>query len=328
MATVIQRPRTHEFCATMQDYIIDTDTSLTSAIQYGGKKILDEEYLPDADNRVRIRRLGQFCELALWGVWCDGEVHWQTEAAGTFSFYINDSKDMDCEVIYSLFQTRKDASAPGVLSEVTRKVTRPGVPEFVSGYPHAGGFILTGTLPDGTEKSVNEQFSDYQNQLCTIEADYERACSLLDVDALASYKVNLNGGTMEFLVDTTHYADLWVFRFKNVYDMPETLCCTGGLTVSGSSEDDTSLMYGVERKFELTNTDEYTANSGVLFLRSDYKLWHNLLNAREVEILSGTDWLPVIITKQKLERDFRRSVLTTVEFSFRIADPTQNNLIE
>ena len=323
---VIQRPRASEFCATMQDYIIDTDSTITFAIQYGGKKILDEEYVPDANNQVRIRRLGQFCELALWGVWCAGEVSWQTEAAGAFSFYINETKDMDCEVIYSLFQTRKDASAPGVLSEVTRKVTRPGVPEFVSGYPHAGGFILTGYLPDGTEKNHNEQFSG--SGICTVQADYERACSLLGVDELQSYKVSLNGGTMEFLVDHTHYADRWVFRFKNVYDMPETLCCTGGLTVAGSSTDDTSLMYGVERKFELTNTDEYTVNSGILFLRSDYKLWHNLLNAREVEILSGEDWLPVVITKQKLERDFRKSVLTTVEFSFRMADPTQNNLIE
>ena len=34
------------------------------------KKILDEEYVPDADNLVRIRGLGKFCELALWGVWC------------------------------------------------------------------------------------------------------------------------------------------------------------------------------------------------------------------------------------------------------------------
>ncbi len=312
----------------MQDYIIDTDVSITFSIQYGGKEILNEEYVPDANNQVRIRRLGQFCELALWGVWCAGEYHWQTEAAGTFSFLFNNVKDMDCEVIYSMFQTRKSADAPGVLSEVIRKVTRPGVPEFVSGYPQAGGYILMGTLPDGTSKEKNVQFSDYQSKLCTIEADYERACTLLAVEALASYKISLNGGTMEFLVDNTHYADKWVFRFKNVYDMPETLCCTGGLTVNGSTSDDTSLMYGVERKFELTNTDEYTVNSGVLFLRSDYKLWHNLLNAREVEILSGTDWLPVIITKQKLERDFRKSVLTTVEFSFRMADPTQNNLIE
>ena len=323
---IIQRPREHEFCATMQDYIIDTDVTVTFSIEYGGKKILDEEYVPDADNQVRVRRLGQFCELALWGVWCAGELSWQTEAAGTFSFYINGVKDMDCEVIYSAFQTRKDAAAPGVLSEVTQKVTRPGVPEYVSGYPQADGCTFEGTLTDGSIKSAVCPLSE--SGLCTIDSSYGRACSLLGTEDLSSYKVSMDGGTMEFLVDRTHYADKWVFRFKNVYDMPETLCCTGGLTLSGSSEDDTAMMYGVERKFSLKVTDEYTANSGVLFLRSDYKLWHNLLNAREVEILAGDEWLPVVITKQKLERDFRRSVLTTVEFSFRMADPTQNNLIE
>lgn len=325
---VIQRPKSREFCATMQDYIIDTDSTITFSIQYGGKKILDEEYVPDAQNQVRIRRLGQFCELALWGAWCAGEVHWQLEAAGTFSFYINDIKDTDSLVIYSHAQTRKSASSPGVLSEVTQKVTRPGVPEYVSGFPYAGGYIVNGILADGTEKSQNISLSGSQDEICTIEADYERICSLLQAESLRSYTISLQGGSLEFLVDSSHYADLWVFRFKNVYDMPETLCCTGGLTAEGNSEDDTATMYGIDRKFNLKVTDEYTVQSGIIHLKQEYKLWHNLLNAREAEIRSGTDWLPVIITKQKLERNFRRSVLTTVEFSFRMADPTQNNLIE
>ena len=135
--TVTQRPRTREFCATMQDYIIDTDSTITFSIHYGGKKILDEEYVPDAQNQVRIRRLGKFCELALWGEWCEDALYWQTSASGTFSFYINNTKDADSLVIYSCLQTRKSAGSPGALSEVTQKVTRPGVPEYVSGFPNA-----------------------------------------------------------------------------------------------------------------------------------------------------------------------------------------------
>ena len=69
---VLQRPREKEFCATMRDYIIDTDVTITFAVKYGGKTILDEEYVPDANNQVRVRKLGKFCELALWGVWCSG----------------------------------------------------------------------------------------------------------------------------------------------------------------------------------------------------------------------------------------------------------------
>ena len=325
--TVTQRPRTREFCATMQDYIIDTDSTITFSIYYGGKKILDEEYVPDAQNQVRIRRLGKFCELALWGEWCEDALYWQTSASGTFSFYINDTKDADSLVIYSCLQTRKSAGSPGALSEVTQKVTRPGVPEYVSGFPDANSCTVHGILPDGTEKSYSLPLPNAQT-IVTLKADYEYACSLLGAESLRSYSFSLSGGSLEFVVDTTPYAERWVFRFKNVYDMPETLCCTGGLSVAGSSEDDTASMYGVERKFGLKVTDEYTARSGIIHLRSEYKLWHNLLNAREVEIQTSTGWIPIIITKQKLERDFRRSVLTTVEFSFRMADPTQNNLIE
>ena len=325
---VLQRPRAREFCATMQDYIIDTDATITFAVEYGGRRILEEEYVPDAQNQVRIRRLGHFCELALWGVWCVGEVHWQLSVAGTFTFYINDVKDMDCHVTYSVMQTRKDATAPGALSEVTQKVTRPGVPEYASGFRTGNGYTLSGTGADGTEKSAEVAVTSQGDAPFTVDASYSRVCQQLGVSSLRSYRVDFSGGTLEFLVDASHYAEMWVFRFKNVYDMPETLCCTGGLTLAGSNESDTAVMWGMERKFGLKVTDEYTAQSGPIYLHQEYKLWHNLLNAREAEIRNGTDWLPIVITQQKLERDFRRSVLKTVEFSFRLADPTQNNLIE
>ena len=324
---VLQRPRPREFCATMQDYIIDTDATITFAVEYGGKRILEEEYVPDAQNQVRVRRLGHFCELALWGVWCAGELHWQLSVAGTFSFYINDVKDTESFVTYSCLETRKSADAPGVLSEVAQKVTRPGVPEYASGFRHAGGYILQGWDSDDVEKNQVVQVESQGNAPFTVDASYNRVCQQLGVSSLQRYKLDFNGGSMEFLVDASRYADLHVFRFKNVYDMPETLCCTGGLSVKGSSEDTTAFLYGVERKFSLKVTDEYTALSGPVYLRQEYKLWHNLLNAREAEILCDDDWLPIVITQQKLERNFRRSALANVEFSFRLADPAQNGLI-
>ena len=312
----------------MQDYVIDTDSTISFAVEYGGKRILEEEYVPDGQNQVRVRRLGHFCELALWGVWCAGEVHWQLSVAGTFSFFIDNVKDMDCHVTYSILQTRKSADAPGVLSEATQKVTRPGVPEYASGFLAGSGYSLSGIGTDGVEKSVEVAVPSQGDAPFTVDASYSRVCQQLGVSSLRSYRVGFSGGSLEFLVDASRYADLRVFRFKNVYDMPETLACTGGLTLAGSNESDTAMMWGVERKFGLKVTDEYTALSGPIYLRQEYKLWHNLLNAREAEILCGEEWLPIVVTKQKLERDFRRSALAQVEFSFRLADPTQNNIIE
>lgn len=327
---VLQRPRAKEFCGTMRDYIIDTDVTLTFAVQYGGKTILDEEYVPDANNQVRIRKLGKFCELALWGVWCAGETSWQTDAAGTFRFLINGVQDSESYVMFSRLQTKKDAGAPGWLSEVNRKVTRDGCKEFISMVMTEGARVtVTGYAPDGagTEAVLLTVNNVPEVAPLTIDVSPARIKALFSSLTLERYVVNCNGYGYEFLMDNTRYVDTWCFRYKNVYDMPETLSAVGGITLKGNNEDDTAAMYGVDRKFGVKVTDEYTANSGVVMLQSDYLLWHNLLNAQETDIYVDGEWLPILITKQKFERELRRSVLKAVEFSFRMADSEQNNLI-
>ena len=83
----------------------------------------------------------------------------------------------------------------------------------------------------------------------------------------------------------------------------------------------------MNRKFGIKPKDEYTVSSGVIFLQSDYKLWHNLLNAQEVDIWYEGGWYPIIVTKQNYERSFNRSILKAIEFTFKMADVEQNNLI-
>lgn len=90
---------------------------------------------------------------------------------------------------------------------------------------------------------------------------------------------------------------------------------------------DTAKMFGVDRKFGVKPKDEYTVSSGVIFLQSDYKLWHNLLNAQEVDIWYEDSWFPIIVTKQNYERSFNRSILKAIEFTFKMADVEHNNLI-
>lgn len=328
---VIQRPKPREFSATMREYIIDTDSTITFSVRYGGKTVLEEEYSPDADFKVRTRGLGKFCELALWGVWCAGENTTQTDAAGDFTFLINGVEDMTCFVMFSRLVTRKDAEAPGCLSEVNRKVTYPGAKEYVSGFPVDAsgkkGMNVTAYWDDGTEEKRFVAAGSNDDGVYTFDTSLDVVSSLFEKPDILQYKVEVSGGSLLFVIDRTRYAEAWCFRFKNVYDMPETLTATGGLKMAGNNESDMAAMYGVDRKFGVKVTDEYTVNSGRIFFQSDYKLWHNLLNCQEAGILVNNEWLPIVITKQKFEREFRKSVLKTVEFSFRLADPEQNNLI-
>ena len=327
---VIQRPREKEFCGTMRDYIIDTDVTIAFGIRYGGKLILQEEYVPDGKNQVRVRKLGDFCELALWGVWCAGDTCWQSNAAGTFTFLINGVEDAHCFVMFSRMQTKKDAVSPGWLSEVNRKVTRHGCKEYVSiVMGGSSGVVVTGYGENGTSgvKTLLNAGSGNTAPV-TLDVSPDLIGRLFPSLTLERYMVSCGDSGYEFFLDKTRYVDVWCFRYKNVYDMPETLSTVGGITVNGNNESNTASMYGVDRKFAVKVTDEYTANSGVVMLQSDYKLWHNFLNAQEVDILNNGEWIPIVITKQKYEREFLRSVLKAVEFSFRMADPEQNNLIE
>lgn len=327
---VVQRVRAREFCTTMQDYIIDSDVTITFAVKYGGRLILEEEYVPDGDNLIHIRKLGQFCELALWGIWCAGDVSWQPDAAGTFTFLINNVEDTHSFVMFSRMQTKKDATTPGWLSEVNRKITRMGCKEYVSIVMEAGTeVIVTGTSTNSQTAKVQllSAGADVVASTVTIDASLDKIEKMFAFD-LERYEISYKNFVYEFIVDNSKYAIIRCFRFKNVYDMPETVSVVGGLSVSGGNESDTAAMYGIERKFGVKVNDEYTANSGVIMLQSDYKLWHNFLNAQEADILNDREWLPIVVTKQKYEREYLRSILKTVEFSFRLADPEQNNLIE
>lgn len=322
----------------MRDYIIETDATITFAVQYGGHTVLDEEYVPDAENRVKVRDLGKFCELNLWGVWCDGENTPQPDASGEFVFLINGTEDLRSVVMMSRLQTRKDATSPGILSEVSTKVARTGCKEYVSGYLMSNpgvaknyGMQLTGYWEDGGTETVfltQSTSATGVSSAFTFDVSPDVVSALFSRQAPTRYLATLSGGSMLFYLDSTRYAEVWCLRFKNVYDMPETVTATGGLKVTGNNESDLAMVTGTEQKFGVRVTDEYTVNSGAVFLQSDYRLWHHLANSREAEIWTGTEWIPIVITKQKYEREFRRSVMTTVEISFTMARPEQNCLIE
>lgn len=323
--TVLQRPRNEEFSSMMQDYIIDTDVTISFKVEYGGKTILQEDYVPDANNQVRIRQLGRFCENALWGVWNAGEVTWQSDLAGTFIFYINDIEDARTEVVYSRF-AHNVPSIRSILSTVHEKVTYPGSCEYVSGRLSGGYWTIT--VFSGEQMAETDVFGSNSAGIFTVDVSPDKIAAMFPDMIIDRYTVTMEDSSMTFHIDRTRIAEKWVIRFKNIFDAPETVTCTGGLSMKSAQEEAVGSMYGVERKFSVKVTDEYTVNSGAIHLQSDYKLWYALCHSQEASILIDGDWYPIIISKQSYERKYKRSILQAVEVSFRFANPIHANLIE
>lgn len=320
---VIQRPGAVELAADMPDYIIDTDSTITFAVQFNGQTILSEEYVPDAAYQVRVRKLGRFCAKALWGVWPSGNTTYQQRVSGTFSFLINGEKDTDTYVLFSRFISKKSASAPGVLSPISEKVTRPDVSEYAS-FCLTSGQNISATITDLSGQVETKTLYTHvgDKSVCTLDVSYARLKELFEKD----FNSATVGGLM-LHVDRTAYAEKYIFRFLNMFDVPETVCAVGSMVLKGSDDSETGYMWGVERKFVVNPADEYTVNSGAIFLQSDYKLWHDFVGAQQAQILVDGTWYDIVISANNFERDFRKNVLKTVEFSFRFADPDNNRVL-
>lgn len=320
---VIQRPGAVELAADMPDYIIDTDSTITFDVQFNGQTILSEEYVPDAAYQVRVRKLGRFCAKALWGVWPNGNTTYQQRLAGTFSFLINGEKDADTFVLFSRFTSKKSASAPGVLSPISEKVTRPDVTEYASFFLSAEQTVEV-TITDLSGQVETKTLYQHvgEKSICTLDVSYFRLKELFSKD----FNHCAVGG-LSLHVDRTAYAEKFVFRFLNMFDAPETVCAVGSMVMKGSDNSETGFMWGVERKFIINCSDEFTVNSGAVFRQADYKLWRDFLGAQQAQILIEDTWYDIVVTNQNYEREFRRNVLKAVEFSFRFADPDNNRVL-
>ena len=321
--TLLQQPSIHEVAMNMTDFIIDTDSTIRFSVKYGSQTILSEDYVPDANWQVRTHKLGKFLAQALWGLWPTSNLFDQNHLKGSFGFYINDVLQCSSDVLFSC-RYLKGVTNPVFLTNGNIKITRPGVTEWltvnasgvnvtVSGVDEYSGLL---TVPMGTVSDVT-----------TFNVSVDRVTTLLGFAPVGEYIIK--AGTAEFcyVVDHNHYAEVFQFRYRNVYDAPEVLSCVGDVKLKGAEKASTGYLYGIERKFDVRANDEYTANSGVVFLGSEYKYWHDFLNTREAEILIDGDWYPIIVSKQNYEREFRKDRLKAVEFSFRFADPDQNGLI-
>ena len=159
--TILQQPSTNEVAMNMTDFIIDTDSTISFSVKYGGQTILSEDYVPDANWQVRTHKLGKFLAQALWGLWPTSDDYEQDHMKGTFDFYINGGFQCSSDVLFSC-RYIKGVSNPVFLTNGNIKITRPGVAEWltvngdgvdvlVSGVDEYGGLL---TVPMGTVSDV------------------------------------------------------------------------------------------------------------------------------------------------------------------------------
>lgn len=328
MSYIISKPAASGFAAALADFVIDSDKTVSFEVQYKGNSILSEEYVPDASNQVVVRKIGKFCNNALWGSWPSGNSTAQTNQFGTFTFLV-DGKTQNSLVVFSRTAPARSLAETPFLSSAQVKVTRPDVPEWVSGLFSSGETVTVKySDTDGQVHSATLYTHSGSQGVVTLDCSYSRVKSLLGGGLMLAYQVvRQNGGLMTFCVDHSVYPQKFVFRAKNNFDVPESVVCVGPVELKGGDNSETGYMFGIERKFIIRPDDELTASSGHLFMQSEYRIWRDFLNAQEAQIQVDGTWYDIVITKQNYTRTLRNNRLDSVEFSFRFADPDNNGIL-
>lgn len=324
--TVIQRPDTIFFAAECKDYIISSDSSITFSITQvsTGKQILKETYSPDTDGMIYIRELSTILQMCLYGVMECPKV--QDHAVDAFQFAINDVIDRTSTVVMSNNRVPDIPATVSVLSRKQRDTAILGIAKYKNfiGNFKCTAYSLTGTalgtisdfitLNAGTIKTVN------CDPVLLFPDIYE------NIDYIQFEEI---GGTFTSLIkiDRNEVGNYDTFRYLNVFDLPETRIAKGGMSVKPSSSDTVSRYHGIDIRFEVEQTDEYTANSGALLMREEYAHWRDLLMSRKVDIFYNGEWKPILIKKTNYTHTIDKGEYSAIEFTFTMADPKDNGII-
>ena len=335
--TIIQKPGETEFTGRMCDLVIDSDKTIDVEVRYNGKGVVSEKYSPDATNMIRLRRLHNLCNLCMWGRSL-GYLGEQDTAAGVFSFYVDGTQVAQSTLYYSAFMRRQSPMELGVFTDCPKRSTYRGAPELATGIPmtrtNSEGATeyyvsIQATLSDDSQVSGDKQLfmAGSLRYAYTLSVSVEDVESYLGVSNVVEYSIGFTGGSCLFRVEEFPVEDVGSLRFRNLYDMPEIAHFTGGCSLSAANESEAAEVSGIRRKFGIKVNDEYKVSSGGISFGSEYRLWRDLCNSSEVEIWSEEyGWVPVTITKHKLEIDAFRKEFKEAELTLTIAEQRMNGL--
>lgn len=317
MAVMTQSPCRTKFVGDMRDMILSSADSLDFRLLKGAQVILTEHYAP-ADGTIRVGGLWLVIDSCLYGeLKLEGGQSFLAEGF-TFQWSDDDGETWTDLLNATLFAShRREVSHQSrdknVFSHGQLAVCYPGVPHPLTfaaagqaSLVSANGTVLA-TSPVG---SGMVPYTTNCDPALLFPGHYQDG---------AEIRFTCGGDTFRSLIDHSNYRDKQLLRFLNLYDAPEVLVAKVATQVKPQWTEEIGTTYGEDRKYSVAAKDEYTVNSGILATSSEYLHWHDLLLSRRVEVLVGTEWLPVIVTKSNYTQEMRSGSVANVFLTYRFA---------
>lgn len=214
----------------------------------------------------------------------------------------------------------------------TTKITYPGVPEILYFLISTSGIISVKL------KLIHLDSSETISTIHTIDPNIYKIAELsvgisdlmndLPVDNISSYQIWLEDDKgisvseiRTFTIDHQEYLNKRVLFFQNSFDLYETICCTGDLTVNDSFvREEVEISKGLFFKKKISQVEHdqnYTLSSGWL-PGKEYRLWlTEVLLSKDTFYMLGHILLPVLMTNTKTLLSKDRENIYSIDFSFK-----------
>lgn len=213
----------------------------------------------------------------------------------------------------------------------TTKITYPDIPELlyflISNYGVVN--VKLKTITTAAEANTTIQTIE-PNIYKIVELSVGISDLLLDgsIEDIKSYQIWLEDDkgvaiseVRTFVLDHQEYLNKRVLFFQNSFDLYETICCTGDLSVNDSfkrEEVEVSKDLVFKKKIISSEYDQnYKLSSGWL-PGKEYRFWlTEMLLSKDTFYILGHILLPVLITNKKEPRTKDRENLYSIDISFK-----------
>lgn len=320
--TILQSPITTKFAADCQDLILQSADSVDFTLKQNDNLIISETYNPDMSSQIAVRGISEIISSCLYGDFLVGS---QANGFGTFTFMFGTETAATAKLYNSHFRNGNDLNGKNViLSHAKIDVSYPGIVHYLTMIGNIKATLY------GSDDAELANTTLVGSDLATIDCDPKTLFPDNYTNGSYIKYVSTDDATLpsfkSFIIQKVP-SQANIFRFLNIYDMPETVVSRVPITVKPTFSDSVSYMNNQKRRFDVTPTDEYTCDSGAMMLRDEYFTWRDFMNCRRAEILFQDNWYPIIVTKSNFTQTLDSSVFDKVEFNFTMSKIKDNGII-
>ena len=210
------------------------------------------------------------------------------------------------------------------------KITYPEVPELLYFYISSTtviNVILNVIKSSGVEKTTIQTLQPNANKIAEFNVGISDLLLNLPLDNIISYQIWLENDQdlpvseiRTFTLDHQVYLNKRILFFQNSFDLYETICCRGDLSVKdGFVRQKVEVSKGIRFETKINQVEQnqiYNLSSGWLPGR-EYRLWlTEVLLSKDTFYMLGDILLPVLITNTNPINFKDRENLYSIDFSF------------